>query len=100
MSSGANPTNITGVGYGARRTSHRDVRFNILRVIVSGIEYIAANAGVAVPGAGDFVTVEFDAGGHATRVTFVVDDPLKPQLEALCGGNSWAWLPAGVMPPW
>jgi hypothetical protein len=100
VSSGANPTNITGVGYGTRRTSHRDVRFNILRVIVSGIEYIAANAGVAVPADGDFVTVEFNAGGHSTRVTFVVDDPLKSQLAALCGGNSWAWLPTGMIPPW
>ena len=100
VSSGANPTNITGVGYGTGRSSHRDVRFNILRVIVSGIEYIAANAGVAVPTEGDFATVEFDAGGHATRATFVVDDPLKSQLAALCGGDSWAWLPAGVVPPW
>lgn len=100
VSSGANPTNITGVGYGIRRTSHRDVRFNILRVIVSGIEYIAANAGVAVPSAGDYLAVEFDAGGHATRVTFVVDGPLKAQLVALCGTESWAWLPAGVVPPW
>lgn len=100
VSSGANPTNITGVGYGTRQTGHRDVRFNILRVIVSGIEYIAANAGVAVPADGDFLAVEFDAGGHATRLTFVVEGPLMVQLNALCGTDSWAWLPAGVIAPW
>jgi hypothetical protein len=100
VSSGANPTNITGVGYGTRRTSHRDVRFNILRVIVSGIEYIAANASVAVPAAGDFLAVEFEAGGRATRLTFVVDGPLKSQLSATCGSDSWAWLRGGTVPPW
>lgn len=100
VSSGANPTNITAVGYGTGRTSHRDLRFNILRVIVSGIEQIAASAGAALPTEGDFASVEFDSGGHATRVTFVVDEPLKSQLAALCGDDSWAWLPAGVVPPW
>jgi len=100
ISSGANPTNITGVGYGTQSTSHRDVRFNILRVIVSGIEYIAANAGVAVPAEGDYLTLEFDAGGNAARVTFVVDGALKVRLASLCGSESWAWLPTGVMPPW
>lgn len=100
VSSGANPTNITGVGYGTPQKSHKDVRFNILKPIVSGIEYIAANAGVATPGVGDFAAVEFDAGGHATRVTFIIDDPLKSQLDQLCGTSSWAWLPTGLVPPW
>ena len=100
ISSGANPTNITGVGYGTRRTSHRDVRFNILKVVVSGVEYIAMNAGAAVPTDGDYVAVEFDPSGNATRLTFVVGGPLKAELAALCGSASWAWLQAGVVEPW
>lgn len=100
IASGANPTNITGVGYGAKGSSNRDVRLNILRVTVSGIEYIATNAAVRVPAAGDFMAVEFDSGGHAARLTFVTDGKLKTDLAAACGGRAWAWLPSGTLPTW
>jgi hypothetical protein len=100
VSSGANPTNITGVGHGTSKTSHHDVRLNLLRVTVAGIEYIAANAGVAVPKPGDYLAVEFDGGGHAARLTFVVQGRLKAQLAALLGSQSWAWLPEHSVPPW
>lgn len=98
--SGASPTNITAVGRGTRQRSHGNLRLNILRVTVAGIEYIANNAAVRAPTAGDFLAVEIDAGGHAARLTFVTEGQLKADLATLCGSDTWAWLPSGAIPTW
>lgn len=100
VGSGGNPTNITAVGHGARRTSHRDVRLNILRVIVSGVDYASASAGVPTPAPGDFVAIELVPGGNLLRLTFVTGGPIKRALDARCGHQSWTWLPVGMLPAW
>lgn len=100
FTSGNRPTNITGVGYGVTKVSNEDVRFNYLKVTVNGVRTIAAEENVAPPGGGDVLAVEFDLAARVARLTFVVEDPLKATLVGLCGNNTWAWLPAGVVPPW
>lgn len=100
IDSGSNSTNITGVGYGSRRTSHKDLRLNMLRVVVHGIEYSATSVGEKSPRQGDVLVVEFVPGQDALRLTFVTDDPLKTKLSSICGSKSWAWLSSGVMPRW
>lgn len=100
VDSGTNPTNVTAVGYGRRRASHKDLRLNILRAIVHGIEYVATGAGHKPPRQGDLLAVEFVPGQNALRLTFVTEDPLKSALNSLCTHGSWGWLPAGQLLTW
>ncbi len=100
FTSGNSPTNVTGVGYGVTKGSNEDVRFNYLKVTVNGVRTIAAEEKVAAPVGGDVLAVEFDLVARVARLSFVVEDPLKTTLLNLCGNNTWAWLPPGLIPPW
>jgi HKD family nuclease len=101
FTSGDAPTNITHVGMGTPKKSHTDLRLNYLTVIKGGIQYIADNAQVSVPKAGDLAAVEF-VEGVRVRVTFISDpssiNNLTPLLDQRA--NGWGWLPPDIIGPW
>jgi len=101
VNSGTDTTNITHVGMGATRRSNVDLRFNLLHGIHAGLIYVASQANIGLPTAGDAAAIEFLDGGRFVRVTFVTAEPLRSSLLShLLSGRAWGWLPAGTVPRW
>jgi hypothetical protein len=101
VTSGADPTNITHVGMGHSGPSNPDLRFNLLRGIVSGLADVATRRGIDIPTPGDVAAVELLESGRLARVTFVTTDPLRSELlDRIPAGRASGWLDSGRLPPW
>lgn len=101
VTSGADPTNITHVGMGRSGPSNPDLRFNLLRGIVSGLAKVAAQRSIAIPVPGDVAAIELLESGRLARVTFITADPLRSELLGrIPAGRASGWLDAGILPHW
>jgi hypothetical protein len=101
VTSGKDVANITHVGAGSSRISHRDLRLNLLHSVVGALIAAASQTSVRLPAPGDALAVEFLDGGRLARLTFAGRDPLRTTLLGqLHPGRSWGWLTAGLVPPW
>lgn len=93
VTSGAATTNITHVGAGTTRRSHRDLRLNILKVICQGLVYTAQQNGSPLPQRGDPVWIDIHPAG-VVKLHFVTTEPERSRLLALCTeGGRWGWIP-------
>jgi len=100
VTSAGSPTNVTAVGFGHPRRSHKDLRLNYLKKVALGIRHLASVASIRVPREGDWLAIELPIGLLPLRMTFLTTREGQAALRPDLDGRKWAWLSPGRLPPW